>query len=134
MVGSAFIYSDGVDMAASECVVARIPSGVKEKGDLMNILYDELRLPGYFGFNWDALSECLRDLEWISCRDVVIFHEDVPLENISMRKIYYEVLDSAVRSWHHNDTHTLKVIFPVSSKVEIERDFSVPTSSTIRRG
>ncbi|MFG2096288.1 barstar family protein [Streptomyces sp. NPDC048612] len=36
---------------------------------------DGLRLPDYFGWNWDALSDCLRDLKWLSADHYVLIVE-----------------------------------------------------------
>lgn len=33
--------------------------------------YDGLRPPEYFGWNWEALSDCLRDLKWQSVAPLV---------------------------------------------------------------
>lgn len=35
------------------------------KDALLSALAEGLRLPDYFGHNWDALEECLGDLEWL---------------------------------------------------------------------
>jgi hypothetical protein len=32
-----------------------------------------MQFPDYFGMNWDALDECLRDLEWLSGEGYVLF-------------------------------------------------------------
>jgi barstar (barnase inhibitor) len=37
-------------------------ASVGGKADLMAALAAALRFPGYFGGNWDAVAECLRDL------------------------------------------------------------------------
>ncbi|WP_234323670.1 barstar family protein [Streptomyces sp. NRRL F-2580] len=39
--------------------------------------YDGLRLPDHFGWNWDALFDCLRDLEleWLSADQYVVIVE-----------------------------------------------------------
>ncbi|MGW7440641.1 barstar family protein [Streptomyces sp. NPDC054849] len=37
--------------------------------------YDGLRLPDYFGWNWNALSDCLRDLKWLSSDHCVLIVE-----------------------------------------------------------
>lgn len=39
--------------------------GCRDKAELLRRLAVELRLPASFGFNWDALADCLRDLRWL---------------------------------------------------------------------
>ncbi|MFB6642140.1 barstar family protein [Streptomyces chartreusis] len=39
-------------------------SGVTDKAGLMTACAEGLRLPDWFGSNWDALADCLSDLEW----------------------------------------------------------------------
>ncbi|MFI6341168.1 barstar family protein [Streptomyces sp. NPDC050535] len=39
-------------------------SGVSDKDGLMAACATALRLPDYFGANWDALADCLGDLAW----------------------------------------------------------------------
>ncbi|MEC4015530.1 barstar family protein [Streptomyces sp. H27-D2] len=38
--------------------------GVRDKNAFMERCARSLRLPGYFGRNWDALADCLTDLSW----------------------------------------------------------------------
>lgn len=52
--------------------VAQIPAGLNSRHKLFAALRRELKLPGYFGENWDALADCLRDLSWIEQRRVII--------------------------------------------------------------
>ena len=43
---------------------ARIPgAGIAGEEELFSALAAELSLPGWFGANWDALLDCLRDLD-----------------------------------------------------------------------
>ena len=62
----------------AEDYVARIPPSLNTRERLFDALIHELQLPAYFGENWDALSECLRDLSWIESKRVVILHTDLP--------------------------------------------------------
>ncbi|WP_412078548.1 barstar family protein [Streptomyces xanthophaeus] len=39
--------------------------GVRTKAELMRRWGDALRLPEWFGGNWDALADALRDLSWL---------------------------------------------------------------------
>jgi hypothetical protein len=40
-------------------------SNVHNKEELLRQLFIKLRFPDYFGFNWDALYDCLRDFDWL---------------------------------------------------------------------
>ena len=48
-----------------ELAVCRIDlEGCTDKDDLLSRMAAALALPGDFGFNWDALADCLRDPAW----------------------------------------------------------------------
>ena len=38
---------------------------ISTKKQLLDSLAAALSFPDYFGGNWDALDECLRDMEWL---------------------------------------------------------------------
>ena len=40
-------------------------SHLHKKEELLSAVAGALEFPGYFGGNWDALDECLRDLSWL---------------------------------------------------------------------
>lgn len=51
------------DLAAREIAVFELSAAaIHGKDELMRALADALKLPGWFGRNWDALLDCLRNL------------------------------------------------------------------------
>lgn len=38
---------------------------IEDKQMLMDVISEGFEFPDYFGGNWDALDECLRDLSWL---------------------------------------------------------------------
>lgn len=48
---------------------------MRDTDGVLRQFYDGLRLPDYFGWNWDALSDCLRDLEWLHADHCVLIVE-----------------------------------------------------------
>src|SRR5262249_36705981 len=69
-----------VERAAKDAGLAvfRIDIGhVRNKKDFLAQIAGELQFPDWFGANWDALNDCLTDLEWISTKTgyVLIFEK-----------------------------------------------------------
>jgi hypothetical protein len=64
--------------------------------------YDGLRLPDYFGWNWDALSDCLRDLKWLSADHCVLIidaaDEALP-GDLAERRLLFRTLLRAGQRW-----------------------------------
>ncbi len=89
-----------------------VPAGLSDKDAVFRWYAKSLPLPWYFGWNWDAFSECLRDLSWVKERRLVLFHRDVPISaNPKDRKIYVEVLGCAATDWKPGEDHEVVVAF-----------------------
>jgi RNAse (barnase) inhibitor barstar len=52
------------------------PAG--DKRGLLRAIARALRFPDYFGYNWDALEDCLTDLDWLDARGtlLILSHAD----------------------------------------------------------
>ena len=91
-------------------LVVWIPCTVRSKEKLFGLLSKALRFPNYFGGNWDALEECLRDLSWLPDNaSITIVHERLPFGEGENRQIYLEILQSAS---HRTDGRSLQIILP----------------------
>jgi len=100
-------------------LVVRVPRGIRSKEKLLAILADKLRLPGYFGGNWDALEDSLRDLTWLPAGcGVVVEHEDLPFgAGGKNRELYLAVLHSAAEHWAANGQRAFRVVLPETPRV-----------------
>lgn len=99
-----------------------IPPGIKDAPTLFDVLYEKLELPGYFGFNWNALSDCLRDFHWIKEKDIALVHTDIPITaNENDTEIYIEILQESMNDWKDGEEHSLRVFFPLKHKEFISK-------------
>ncbi|MBN1345159.1 MAG: barstar family protein [Phycisphaerae bacterium] len=60
------------------------------------------KLPSYFGHNWDALDECLCDLEWLPAEAYVTFVtecEKILPDSEDGFRMFWEALERASRAW-----------------------------------
>jgi len=95
-----------------------VPTSIRNKDELLNWYAEALSMP-YFGRNWDALEECLRDLSWLSERRIVVFHKDVPLAaNSADQRLYLDILAGAARDWKTDEDHELVVAFHPASGLD----------------
>ena len=101
--------------AASGAFVARLPQGIANREQLFDSLQQALILPGYFGRNWDALSDCLRDFHWVEERRIILVHDDLPPMPETVLSTYLGVLADAARDWEPEEDHELRVVFPEAS-------------------
>lgn len=112
--------SDASEFIDSGARVARVDGRVCTAQQLFDLLYRLLALPGYFGFNWTALSDCVRDFHWIDERDVVVVHDELPGLPSWEVKTYLEVLSDAALGWKPGEAHSLKIVFNDKDRPRIE--------------
>jgi RNAse (barnase) inhibitor barstar len=105
--------SDLTGFRAPGSFVARLPGRLRRREDLFRTLETELRLPAYFGHNWDALEECLRDLSWLGAEQgVTLLHEHLPLADGRQRQTYIQIL----RNVQSAAGTSLRIVFPQSAR------------------
>ncbi|MFD3698809.1 barstar family protein [Streptomyces sp. NPDC058646] len=66
--------------------------------------YDGVPLPDYFGWNWNALSDCLRDLKWLAADHHVLVIEDadeVLSGDAYGRRLLFRTLVRAGKHWSY---------------------------------
>lgn len=114
-----FDFTDENVIEATNRYVARLPAQLATKEELLQALFEQLRLPGYFGFNWDALSDCLRDFHWLGSRTVVLVHADLPRLTPKEYRTYLAVLAEAVDSWQPEEDHEFRVVFPTAARAQV---------------
>jgi len=84
----------------SDLLVSRIDlAGVVEKEALFDRIAAALRFPEWFGRNWDALLDCLRDLSWSNSRRHVLIVENVKGLSAEDRGDLIDVLAEAASNW-----------------------------------
>lgn len=80
---------------------------IEKKEQLLNHVANALHFPEHFGQNWDALEECLTDLEWVDADGYVVYYDHIdPL--LTAHPDHFgtlvEILRDAVASWKEDGT------------------------------
>ena len=86
--GFAFFHVDGKNIGRKE--------------QLLNHVATAMRFPGEFGHNWDALEECLTDLEWVDAEGYVLYYDHIEgllAAHPDQFETLVEILRDAVASW-----------------------------------
>ncbi len=97
--------------------VVVLPPRLESKTALLSFFREALRLPDYFGDNWDALEECLADLPGPG--RTVLVHHDLPLEaDAAGQRIYLKILRAVAR-----DETRLTAVFPETYRKRLAATF-----------
>ena len=97
----------------------RIPPNLTSRDQLFEVISNTLKFPEYFGFNWDALAECLQDFYWIREQLIVIIHSELPRISDESLGIYLNILLDSISCWGPQERHKLEVVFPRSAAEKI---------------
>lgn len=99
--------------------VGILPKETYDTKTLFDALFDILLLPGYFGYNWNALSDCLRDFHWLNQKQIILVHEELPQLSDSDLWEYLDVLSKCVNDWGNSEDHELVIMFPEAYRDQI---------------
>jgi len=90
-----------------------------------------LEFPDYFGHNWDALEECLADLEWLPAKGYILLITDagcVLPEDEEEYETFLEILRDAGEAWGNGQAGmgarratAFHVLFAVSAQEKAKR-------------
>ncbi len=119
---SIFKYFDNnthIPKAGVDTFIGILPKGISDVITLFDTLFNILLLPGYFGFNWNALSDCLRDFHWFNEKTIILVHEEIPQLSNNDFGEYLDVLHECVKDWGYDEDHELIVMFPEDCKSQI---------------
>ncbi|KAL9646869.1 hypothetical protein ABK040_013729 [Willaertia magna] len=114
-------YSNNVNTTTNHII--SFSSNLNTKINLLKEYQIKLNFPTFFGKNWDALYDFLRNLSGVCLepkKDIVVIFRDLPLiQNEKDCKIHLEILaDSLIENV--NGEFVMKVVFPESCKGRIE--------------
>src|SRR6188768_449424 len=80
---------------------------ISRKEQLLNHAATALRLPEDFGHNWDALEECLTDMEWVDADGYLIYYDHIDTlmsAHPDQFETFIEIVRDAVASWKEDGT------------------------------
>jgi RNAse (barnase) inhibitor barstar len=78
---------------------------IARKEQLLNHVATALHFPKDFGHNWDALEECLTDMDWVDAEGYLIYYEHIEGLQAAGDQFdtFVEILRDAVQSWKEDD-------------------------------
>lgn len=89
----------------------------RDKSGLLAALAEALHFPDWFGHNWDALADCLDDLQWLPGQGVVLVLEHTGTLRAAAPQAYRlacEILAEAAAGWRQRERpfHVLLAVTP----------------------
>ena len=92
---------------------------VHDKEALLSAYYKQAEFP-YFGFNWDALEELLRDFSWVQQEKILIYQDGLLELNGRELSIYMGIVIRTLKWWENYADHVVHYYFNEKEKTKIE--------------
>ena len=100
-------------------------SAARGKSDLLDRFAKALRFPAHFGKNWDALSDCLTDMQWLDGKGWVVIVANAQSFADKHEEIFttaIDILTGAAEHWR-----ALKKPFWIIVQAPGSWDWELPT-------
>lgn len=94
--------------------IAYMKTDVTAEEEVFEDLSKKLNFPDYFRFNWDAVWDLIRDLSWISERNIVLVYSNETELEPKIQDEYFKLLIEASEDWNPGEDHSLQIVFPDS--------------------
>jgi hypothetical protein len=116
-----FVFVNDINEYRCHNAHVAVIGSVHTKEQLLNQIAEKCSFPDYFGHNWDALDECLKDFHWIAVDEIILYHRALPDLPRKELLIYLDILASAVTESQNYPVLKFTVIFGTSEKKAIEK-------------
>ncbi|MDO4727716.1 MAG: barstar family protein [Bacteroidota bacterium] len=85
---------------------------IKLEGHFLREMADFFEFPSYFGNNWSAMDDCMRDLSWFSEEKIEICFTNAQIleKNPKLQSEIQETLSFYQEFWENNDQKQVKII------------------------
>jgi hypothetical protein len=80
---------------------------VTSKAEFLQASAKTMNFPDYFGDNWDAFTDCMTDLSWLSADGYILLYtqpENLAYNDPSEWSIALDIFQEAVEYWRETDT------------------------------
>ncbi|XGV98390.1 MAG: barstar family protein [Leptolyngbya sp. BL-A-14] len=81
-------------------------AGINNKSEFLHAIASAMSFPDYFGKNWDALDDCLTDLDWLEGDRLVLLYDQpdrFAQADPSEWQVALDILRSTVEYWRTNN-------------------------------
>ncbi|MDR1372829.1 MAG: barstar family protein [Dysgonamonadaceae bacterium] len=116
-----YFINDSEKINNNNSCILILKDNVISKEELFNEYYVKLKFPPYFGFNWNALWDCLSYLENVIQKEVIIYHQTFPKLEEKDLEIYLEILLDSVIQWKKYEEHNFEVYFNLKDYDKVKR-------------